>query len=124
MSLRTLLVVSLLASSGLVWAQTGPPFVGTWKVSWQGEKRLQEARLVISENGGTWKTATSSKLNACVGHEVPIALEPVSAQELKVRLKFSEVLQGCSDALVTLRSGDGQNLTGMRGAAELTLERQ
>ena len=124
MSLRILLAVYCLAGSSLVFAQAGPPFVGSWKVSWQGEKRIQEARLEISESGGTWRTATSSKTNGCVGREVPIALEPVSAQELKVRLKFSEVLQGCADALVTLRSADGQNLTGTRGVAALTLERQ
>lgn len=124
MLLRTVLAASCWVGSSLAIAQAGPPFVGSWKVSWQGDRRMEQARLVITESGGTWRSARSIRMNACVGRETPIALEPVSTDRLKVRLKFSEVLQGCPDSLITLRSADGQTITGMRGSAELTLERQ
>jgi len=122
MMVRFLAAVCLGLAGLAALAQTPAAFVGTWRVSWQGEKRPQEARMVLSESGGTWKTATSSQSNNCVGREVPVVIEKATDTDAQLRLKFSE-MAGCSDALVTLRKVDDKTLTGLRGKAELTAVR-
>jgi hypothetical protein len=107
--------------SSIVLAQTPASFVGEWKVTWQGEKRPLEAKLVITDVGGTWKTLATNRSDYCVGREVPIGIEVASENELNITLKFSEVLSGCSNALVRLHRSGANTISGVRGKLELTL---
>ena len=104
-------------------AQADSPFYGTWAVSWEGQKQVYEAKLVLSSAGGSWKTSTQARNNPCVGREVPVKINSASADEAHLILAFSEVIQGCKDAKVVLKTTSG-GITGTRGEAQLTLKRE
>ena len=111
-----------LFACALASAQTPPAFVGTWKVTWQGARPL-EARLVVSESGGTWQTFATSRTDPCVGREVPIAFEEINGDEATVRLKFSEALRVCVDITIRIKKLSEKALAGTRGATVLTITR-
>ncbi len=119
--------VLCLCACGFTQAQTPTTFVGTWKVTWQSQSRAEQARLVISESGGTWKTALPYKItfNQCLGREVPIAFEEVKGDEARIRLKYAEALPGCSYSTIQVRKVNENEMTGTRwGKTELTLTRE
>ena len=121
---RTLMaVLSILIATGGAGAQATNPFLGTWKVTWEGEAQSHEALLVVAESGGSWKTSARQKNNPCVGREVPIKIESSTPAELKMVLQFSAVISGCNDSKVTLNAGPGGTVTGKRGKADLVLVR-
>jgi hypothetical protein len=105
-------------------AQTPAAFVGTWKVTWQGAKAMLEAKLVVSESGGTWKTISYNREDPCVGLEAPIVVDKVNGDEARIRLKFSEAMSGCSDATIRVKKLNDNAMSGTRGKAELTITRQ
>lgn len=123
---RRMLSVSALAlwaACTCALAQTTAAFVGTWRVSWQGDTRPLEAKLTLSETGGTWKTlGVSARGNACMGREVDVVVESATDTDAQLRLKYSE-LAGCTDLKVTLKKVDDKTLTGFRGKSELSLVR-
>lgn len=121
---KLILLFLLVCMQSLSIAQTPDAFQGTWKVTWQGERRPQEARLVITQSGGTWKTAAFAKHDHCVGIETPIHIEQVDGNAAKIRLKFSEALHGCSDATIHIKKVDEKSMTGSRGRAELSITRE
>lgn len=109
----------------VVLAQTPPVFSGNWKVTWQGEKRELEGSLLISENGGVWKTFASNKINPCVGREVPIEVKKVNDREIRVLLKYSDVIQGCENGSLRLwdENGSVKGARGKDGKIGLVLQR-
>ncbi|MCA0242681.1 MAG: hypothetical protein LCI02_17665 [Proteobacteria bacterium] len=113
-----------LAASALASAQTPSAFLGTWTVTWDGGKRPQQARLVITESGGTWKQAASTKLDPCLGREVPVSLEGVDGDAATIHLKFSEALPGCTDVKIKVRKLNDKALAGTRGQAEVAFARE
>ena len=128
---RNVVLLMLITIGTSVLAQSPNPFVGTWKVTWeqqtrgsgviQGGTREFEAEMIIAASGGSWKTlGASSRSDPCVGREVPIAIEKQTDDEVHVRLKFSEAVQGCTDSMVLLKRVDDKKLTGTRGNRELT----
>ncbi len=132
---RDVVLLVLMTIGTSVLAQSPNPFVGTWKVTWEQQIRSTgviqqgtrefEAEMIISASGGSWKTlGASARLDPCVGKEVPVAIEKQTDDELNVRLKFSEVAQGCTDAMVRLKRVDDKKLTGTRGKSEVTAIRQ
>ena len=102
-------------------AQSGDPFYGTWKVSWKGPSKTQEAKLVLNKERGTWQTYGGAKENPCVGREVPAYLAPSSDSEAVVTLKFSEALAGCSDDKIRMVLTAPNSAAGTRGKTQLTL---
>ena len=57
--------------------------------------------MIIAASGCSWKTLGASRRDdPCVGKEVAIAIEKQTDDEINLRLKFSEVAQGCTDAMV------------------------
>ncbi len=116
-------LIPLALSMTLAWAQAPTPFVGTWKVTWEGKKQVLDAKLVLNESGGTWKTSTQQESNPCVGKEVPVKVESSTPQEVKLLLAFS-VLHGCKDSKVTLTLGADSTVSGRRGDADLKLKRE
>lgn len=123
MTMLVAVAAFLLTAVGEVASQAASPFVGTWKVVWQGPKRQLEADLVITESGGTWKTYRSADVDPCVGREVAVAIESSSATEMTLTLKFAEAMPGCRNSTVKLVKGENA-VTGTRGKAELTLTKK
>ena len=123
-ALRMISITVLCFAVQMVNAQATNPFSGNWKVVWDGEAQTYEAKLVLTEQGGSWKTAARQKNNPCVGREVPVKLDTVSATELTATLGFSEVIPGCKDSRITLKVDSGNNVTGKRGKSDLTLTRE
>jgi len=115
------MLASLLAATAQ--AQPASPFHGTWAVSWEGDKQVYDARMVLDAQGGTWKTSARSKNNPCVGREVPVKVDTMTAEEAKLTLAFAEVIPGCKDSKVTLKTTAG-GIAGRRGDADLTLKRE
>lgn len=103
-------------------ADTPAPFVGVWKVKWQGATRPQEAKLVITPTGGTWKTYASSSSDPCVGREAPIVLSSTAPDKVTIDLKYSSVINGCSDVKVQFQAIDDK-LVGKRGKYDAVAER-
>jgi hypothetical protein len=118
-TMRAFVISTLLGVCAQAMAQAPAEFVGTWKVTWHGAKKPQEAKLVITDSGGTWRTYDSSRNNPCIGREVPISVKVQSPGEVAIDLKFSEALAGCSNSIVTLKRVDDRNLQGFRGSAEV-----
>ncbi len=112
------------AITSVAYAQTtAAAFAGTWTVTWQGARTPQQARLVITESGGTYKASTRPREDPCIGREAPITLQDIDGQEATVLLKFSEALQGCADGKLRIKKIDDKTMTGMRGQAVLTITR-
>lgn len=120
---QCLVAMFFAVSSCAAFGQSSNPFIGKWKVTWQGEKRTGEAALVIEETGGSWQTFAKSRRDNCVGLKVPIAVESSSGNAMTIKLKFS-VLQGCSDSTVELKRVDDKTVSGTRGSADLVLTRE
>jgi hypothetical protein len=114
----------LAISSFSAFSQPANPFLGKWKVTWEGAKKILQATLIIDGSGGSWQTLDHSRVDPCVGKEVPIAIQSSSADAMTIKLKFSEVLQGCSDATVKLKRVDDKTIAGTRGKADLVLSRE
>lgn len=123
---RSLLVLGVsLACAGLAWAQVPAPFVGTWKVTWQTDKRLLEAEMNVTPGGGTWQTATMDRHNPCAGREVPLKVESASGDSVQFSLQFSEVVAGCQNVAVVLKAEPDGKVTGTRSNKfALTLSRK
>ncbi len=114
MSLRTCLIVLSLVLCSTVTAQEPNPYTGTWKATWDTKKERLQAKVVITDSGGTWKAAASSHTNACRGVKAPISIVSASAEELVFQIKFSEALRGCKDIPVSLTPVDANTLKGFR----------
>ncbi len=101
------------------------PFIGKWKVEWQGERRQQAADLEITASGGQWKTLSSSRSDPCHGLAAPVDITSTTAEKLEFIIKFSTALQGCKDSstLSLAREADGK-VSGLRGENPLTLTRK
>lgn len=120
----TLFGVLLAMTLGFALAQPANPFLGKWKVTWSGPTRELEAELVVTDSGGSWKLFASSAFDPCVGREVPIAIESLSAEDATIKLKFSEVVNGCPDLTVRLKRVDANTATGTRGKVAMSLTRK
>ncbi|BEP95796.1 hypothetical protein GmRootA79_41800 [Acidovorax sp. A79] len=121
-----LAVATLWGAAGIATvahAQTPAPFVGIWTVAWQGVRTPQQARLVITESGGTYKSNATSRDDPCVGKQVPIVLEDVDGEEATVLLKFSEALHGCTDRKLKIKKVDDKNMMGSFGKTAATITR-
>lgn len=121
-SAATLMAGLLLGGAAL--AQVSAPFVGTWKASWQTDKKSYEAVMTLTEAGGTWKTATMDKGNPCAGREVPMKVESSSPTEVQFQLRFSDVMTGCQNVNVALKADADGKVSGTRSKYELTLLKQ
>ena len=101
------------------------PFIGKWKVEWQGERRPQTADLEITASGGEWKTLASSRSDPCHGLAAPVEITSATADKLEFIIKSSAALHGCKDSptLALVREADGK-VSGLRGTNSMTLTRK
>ena len=105
-------------------AQVPAPFIGSWKTTWQADKKSYDAVMIVNEKGGTWQTYIRNQNNPCAGREVPMRVESSSPTEVKFELQFSEVIPGCKNTTVTLKASPDGAVTGLRSKFELTLAKQ
>ncbi|MBX3644159.1 MAG: hypothetical protein KF720_13955 [Rubrivivax sp.] len=125
MMLRKLILpLALAVACPLALADAAAPFIGKWNAQWQTDKQSYEAVMEITETGGTWKTATMSRNNACFGRQVPIQHDRATSDSLDMTLKFSDVITGCNNATVKLRLDDKGNVIGTRSGYPLQLKRE
>jgi hypothetical protein len=123
--IRSLVVwMAVALASPLVLAQAGKPFIGKWNVEWQTDKQTYAAEMEITETGGTWQTATSSRSNPCFGRKVPIQHDRATANSLDMTLKFSETIPDCKNATVKLQVDDKGAVVGKRSGYDLQLKRE
>ena len=123
--IRSLFVLASTVACLSAAAQTQAQFAGTWAVKWQTNSgRLEESELVITDNSGSWRTAHHVKKDPCVGQKAPVVFDEIIGSEAKITLKFSEVLQGCTDARIRINKIDDNTMTGTRGKSVLSLERK
>ena len=99
-------------------AQAGNPYNGNWKATWEGtqgmQHRVNQAKVVILDNGGSFQNQHKSKANPCVGQKAPIAVKSATEGELIFVIQFSSVLKGCIDSEVSLKRVDDKTLKGLR----------
>lgn len=105
-------------------AQVPAQFVGSWKATWQTDKKHYEATMSVTEQGGVWQTYVSNQNNPCAGREVAMKLESATPAEVKFILQFSQIIPGCSNASVTLKAAPDGTITGTRSKFDLKLVRQ
>ena len=115
--------LALTLATSLAMAQAAKPFIGKWSVEWQTDKQTYGAELEITETGGSWQTATSSRSNPCFGRKVPIQHDSATANSLDMTLKFSEIIPDCKNATVKLQLDDKGTVVGKRSGYELKLKR-
>lgn len=122
---QLVLVVACSLAVPTAFAQTPASLLGSWDASWQANRRMGEARLVLTSTGGTWKSLGSSREdNACAGKEAPVSVESQKDDQAVITLKFSEVLSGCQDSKVTVRLTSPDTMTGTRGDREITFKKK
>lgn len=122
---RMAMRLGLLATAcTVVSAQPASPFLGQWKVSWEADGRPQQAVLVVTDMGGTWKTTARSRNNPCIGLEVPITFVSGAGNDAVVRLEFAKTLNACADVTIQLKRVDDKTVTGTRGSMPLVLDKQ
>jgi len=116
--------LALLLGGSAALAQTvAKPFLGSWKVEWQTDRQTYQAVMEVTETGGSWQTATSSRSNPCFGRKVPMQHDSVTADSLDMTLKFSDVIPDCKNATVKLKVDDKGVVTGRRGGYEMQMKR-
>jgi len=133
MRLATMTAVASLATSAICASapaqeSTPAPFIGAWQVTWAGENHRRQARLVLTQSGGTWKTfepdITKTKRDKCRGLEVPVSLESVASNKLVLKLNYAATLTGCHDSKIVLIRVDDKTITGKRHGTDLTVSRE
>ena len=123
MSRNLWIAVALACGTSVALAQAAKPFIGKWSVEWQTDKQTYGAEMEITETGGSWQTATSSRSNPCFGRKVPIQHDSATANSLDMTLKFSEIIPDCKNATVKLQLDDKGTVVGKRSGYELKLKR-
>lgn len=106
------------------WADVAQAFLGKWNVEWQTDRTNYVAVMEVTETGGTWQTATSSRSNPCFGRKVPIQHDKATADSLDMTLKFSEIIPDCKNASVKLRLDDKGAVTGKRSGHDMQMKRE
>lgn len=116
--------LALALGAALALAQTVPkPFLGNWKVEWQTERQSYSAVMEVTETGGSWQTAATSRANPCWGRKVPMRHDSVTPCSLDITLMFSDVIADCKNATVKLRLDDQGNVSGKRSGFDLQMKR-
>lgn len=96
-----------------VAAQTPHPWNGSWTLEFDGSRTSDlEGTVVVQGHGGSWRVATQSKKNPCVGREAPILVKSATADELVFEVNRSSVLAGCRDWTMTFKKVDDKTLQG------------
>lgn len=114
----------LLASLAL--AQSPNAFHGTWKVTWQGTKKVNEAKLQLAMEDSSWQIIGpgSSKDDPCGNRKAPVTLEPRGETQAVLKIRYSEVLAGCTDRTVRMTLTSPGSAKGQRGSTELEMVKE
>ncbi|MBT9598483.1 MAG: hypothetical protein IV094_21040 [Vitreoscilla sp.] len=94
-------------------AQPPHPWDGTWTLGFDGSRTSDlEGTVVVQGQGGSWRVATQSSKNPCVGREAPILVKSATADELVFEVNRSSVLAGCRNWTMTFKKVDDKTLQG------------
>jgi|JI10StandDraft_1071094.scaffolds.fasta_scaffold33186_8 hypothetical protein len=94
-------------------AQAPHPWSGTWTLEFDGSRTSDlEGTVVVQGDGGSWRVATQSKKNPCVGREAPIVVKSATAEELVFEVDRASVLKGCRNWTMTFKKVDDKTLQG------------
>lgn len=94
-------------------AQAPHPWNGTWTLGFDGSRTSDlEGTVVVQGEGGSWRVATQSAKNPCVGREAPILVKTATADELVFEVNRSSVLAGCKNWTMTFKKVDNKTLQG------------
>lgn len=118
--LTGLIALSLCAAPPAIAQQAA--LVGNWTAKWETNGRPYEAKLKLTEQGGTWNSSAKSRRDACVGIEAPVETNYVSDDEITMNLAFSKTLQGCTDVLLRLKKTGDNTLIGARDVGSIKAE--
>jgi hypothetical protein len=92
-------------------------------------QHVNQADVVIADNGGSFDNRYRSTHNPCVGRKAPIAVKTATASGLVFVIGFSTVLRGCRDSEVRVKRVDERTLKGLKDKdkdkdKEITLTRK
>lgn len=97
-------------------------FVGNWKATWAGKTKPIDAEMTLNEAGGRWQSYNvASSTNACYGRAVPIVVQSATDDAVTLKLKFSEIVDNCTDVTVKMQRQPDGSITGTRSGEPLTL---
>lgn len=126
MKMNRVLMVLLCGIAAPAFAQQSA-LAGNWTAKWEVSGRIYEAKLKLTEQGGTWNSFAKNRRDACIGIEAPVEIQYVSDAEINMNLAFSKSLLGCADVALHLKKTAEGTLTGERDAgtakAEIVLSR-
>lgn len=115
-----LLVVTLPSVST---AQESTSLDGQWTASRGrasgGEDRTSE--VTISGDRGTWRDIArggQARKNTCLDKTFPIAVQTSSADEVRIVVRASELVQGCNDYKLVVKRAGANALEGAMGNGE------
>lgn len=126
---HTLTAVLIVFSSTTTFSQQPSAFTGKWAGSMETVNfGATPVELVINDTGGTWRVFSKvggDKNNACLGKEFPVVVTSQTATDLVFEVRGSEVIRGCPNPSVSLKSPDGKTLVGaLKSGGAVNLIRQ
>ena len=90
MKKRTRIVLNAGFSAALAWAglasplavaqDSANPFIGKWKVNWEGKNKVMESHLEIKSDGGNWNAYSAGRYDTCGGHDIPVEIKSTDAE--------------------------------------------
>ena len=122
-------VVTLALFSAGAHAQSPNPFVGRWKVSVHAQTKkgtvdVRDALLVITADGGSWRTFGTRGRDPCRDQDWPVEISQVDSKQLIAKIKRSKVVDFCPDQNLVLMRDEQDRVTGRRDESELTLAKE
>jgi hypothetical protein len=122
----TLALFVVLTLSSAAFAQTANPYNGTWAILLEGFERAKvEGTLTVKDEGGTWSTTASARLDPCIGRDTPITVQAAAAEELAFKVNRSQVLTGCPDFAFKFKKVDEKTMKAeLTGGRSVTLTRK
>ena len=121
----TLALIAVFTLSSAIFAQTANPYNGTWALLMEGFERAKvQGTVVVKDEGGTWSTTVSARLDPCIGRDAPLTVQAASPEELVVKVNRSQVLTGCPDFTLKFKKVDDKTMKAeLTGGRTVTLTR-
>jgi len=123
-SISVLALLIVVTAPFTVGAQDNP-FNGTWHASFKTGRGIdRDGTVVFDNNTGSWDMNTSNRNDPCVGRKFPLAVEQANAEGIDFSVNGSQVLAGCPDRKMHLKSVDAVTLEGSMNGAPLILKKK
>lgn len=94
----------LIIGSSCLCAQEVGQFNGEWMGSYENKNdKAQQAKLTITDQGGSWHVYQGGRKNPCIKRDFPISVEHKSPLEILVRVSAAEIISGCDNSTLSLK---------------------